>query len=296
MNTLLFNPHTQSLRNGWWIVIFVAFLAISRFIYPPVSHFLQDAGVDKTYLGPLAVSFLLIVTWIVLKLRKESFQHVGLKLDATWYRHLALGFLFCTAQIAMVVLAMYLAGGVTFAINPQGGMQSVLLGLYVFLFAALLEELLFRGFIFQRLIAGLGIWPPLVGMALIFAAGHATNPEVNKDTIILATLDIFLVAIVFGLAFIKTQSLALPVGMHLGWNWAQGNLFGFNVSGYQHHGLLTPTLTEQPAWITGAGFGPEATIFAVVSELVVIALLLRWKGVAKPSEKTLALQQESLVH
>lgn len=296
MNTLLFNPNTQSLRNGWWIGIFVALLAISRLIYPPVSHFLQDAGIDKTYLGPLAVTFLLMVTWAVLKLRKESFHHVGLKLDATWYRHLLLGFLFCTVQIAIVVLGMYLSGGVTFALNPQGGMQSVLLGLYVFLFAALLEELLFRGFIFQRLIAGLGQWPPLVGMALIFAAGHATNPEVNQDTIVLASLDIFLVAIVFGLAFIKTQSLALPVGLHLGWNWAQGNLFGFNVSGYQHEGLLTPTLTDQPAWITGAGFGPEATVFAVVSELIVIALLLRWKGVSHQEPQAQPKQQESLAH
>jgi len=278
VKSILYNPQTNQLRNGWWIIIFIAFLAVSRVLYPPISQGLQAMGVNKEYLGPLAVLFILAVSWCVTKLRNESLKDIGLNINLEWCKYSVLGFVVGGLQIALIVAAMTLGKGVYFAFNTEAAISSLFIGFYVFFFAVLLEELLFRGFLFQRLMAGIGEWPTLILMSALFAAGHLTNPEVNQDTIVFATLDIMLGAIVFGLAYIKTKSLALPIGLHLGWNWVQGNVFGFNVSGHDHVGLLVPTITDHPAWLTGAGFGPEATVFAVAVDLVLLITLVKWKG------------------
>jgi membrane protease YdiL (CAAX protease family) len=277
MKHLLINQN-QQLRNGWWIVIFIALIALSRVIYPYASEQLQDWGVTKEWLSPLSALFVLVVTWICMRLRRQSLAEVGFNMDYKWFRQLSAGMGIGSLQIALIVLLMFFAGGVQLTVNTQVMTSTILISLYAFLFSVLMEEILFRGFIFQRLIDGIGVWKAQISLAILFAIGHVTNPEVNQDTIIFATLDIALGAILFGLAYIKTKSLALPIGLHFGWNAAQGNIFGFSVSGYEQSGILLPTITQKPAWITGSGFGPEATLFAVFIDLLFIFLLWKWKG------------------
>ena len=96
-----------------------------------------------------------------------------------------------------------------------------------------------------------------------------------------ASLDLALGAILLGLAYIRTRSLALPVGIHLGWNWAQGYLLGFGVSGIDQSGWFKPLFQGKAEWLTGGNFGPEASVFAVIVDLVFIALLWKWKGSRK---------------
>jgi membrane protease YdiL (CAAX protease family) len=277
MKKLLINQN-QQLRNGWWIVIFIALTALSRVIYPHVSEQFQHWGVTKDWLSPLSALFIVAVTWICMRLRHQSLAEVGLKINGKWFKQFSVGIGIGSLQIALIVSLISLSSGVQFTVNTEVLTSTLFMGFYVFLFSVLMEEILFRGFIFQRLLDGVGIWPAQISMAALFAIGHLTNPEVNPDTLIFATLDIALGAILFGLAYIKTKSLALPVGLHLGWNWTQGNIFGFSVSGYEQSGILNPTISEQPAWITGAGFGPEATLFAVLIDLAFIILLWRWRG------------------
>jgi hypothetical protein len=84
---------------------------------------------------------------------------------------------------------------------------------------------------------------------------------------------------------LRTGSLALPIGLYLGWNWTQGTLLGFDVSGLAQAGWLHPHLLARPQWLTGGAFGPEASVFSVVVDLAAIALLWRWKGVAPRSRQ-----------
>jgi hypothetical protein len=100
-------------------------------------------------------------------------------------------------------------------------------------------------------------------------------------TQIVSTIDLFLGSIVFGLAYIKTQSLALPIGLHLGWNWAQGNILGFGVSGHDKAGWFKPIFNGSDEWLTGGSFGPEASIFSIVVSIVALIILHRWKGSVK---------------
>jgi hypothetical protein len=96
-----------------------------------------------------------------------------------------------------------------------------------------------------------------------------------------ATLDTGLGAILLGLAWLRTGSLALPIGVHFGWNWMQGSWLGFDVSGWQQSGWLQPHLLDRPQWLSGGAFGPEASVFSVLVDVLAIALLWRWKGRAR---------------
>lgn len=284
MSKILFNENNQ-LRNPWWIVIFVALVAVSRLFFGPVNNLLKQTEINEVWLEPLPFLFILGITWICCRLRKEPLSKVGLATTPQWFRYLHAGILFSFIQISVIIGVIWLFNGVQFDFNPEFSLQLLLMGLYVFFFAAMMEELLFRGFIFQRLLDGIGIWPTQIGMAALFALAHWSNPEMEGDTLIFASLDIALGALLWGLAFIRTKSLALPIGMHFGWNLTLGSLYGMPVSGYEHAGFLTPIMQEAPLWLHGGNFGPEASIVAVVVDLIALFVLWQWKGI-NPKQDT----------
>lgn len=283
LKPLFFNADRQ-LRNGWWILIFIGFIVLTRFAYKPLSHGLKDLGLAKLWLEPAAFLFTLLATWACTRLRKEPLSSVGYLMDRRWFSQIAWGTLWGIGTVLAVVGMIWAIGGVRFELNPARSVGTLMTGLYIFLFAALMEENLYRGFIFQRLLDGIGIWPAQIAMASLFAMLHWGNPGMQGSTEIVATLDLFLGAVLLGLAYLRTRSLALPVGLHLGWNWTQGNVLGFHVSGFDHAGWLQPIFQGRAEWLTGGAFGPEASIFSPLISLLMIVLLWRWKGsVAAPA-------------
>ena len=283
LKPLFFNADRQ-LRNGWWILIFIGFIVLTRLAYKPLSHGLKDLGFAKLLLEPAAFLFTLLATWACTRLRREPLSSVGYLMDRRWFSEIAWGTLWGVGTVLAVVGMIWAIGGVRFELNPARSVGTLMTGLYILLFAALMEENLYRGFIFQRLLDGIGIWPAQIAMASLFAMLHWGNPGMQGSTEIVATLDLFLGAVLLGLAYLRTRSLALPVGLHLGWNWTQGNVLGFHVSGFDHAGWLQPLFLGQAEWLTGGAFGPEASIFSPLVTLLMIVLLWRWKGsVAAPA-------------
>lgn len=293
MRHAFFDANRQ-LRNGWWILIFIALLFGSRLAYTPVSRALQELGTPQHWLEPLSFSFLLLVTWICVRLRKERLSSVGFVLDGRWAGELGVGASLGIASALLAAALIWMAGGVRFELDPVRSPGVLAYGVYAFLFVALFEETLFRGFVFQRFIAGAGVWVAQLTLGLLFAASHWGNPDMAGAALALGTLELFLGAVLLGLAYWRTRSLALPVGLHFGWNWAQGYLLGFDVSGFEHSGWFRPLLQGQPDWVTGGRFGLEASVFAVVADALMILLLWRWKGpanrglAASPSRPRLA--------
>lgn len=273
------------LRNGWWILTFAALFLASQWVYRPVSKTLQHLGAEGLWLSPLPVVFLLLVTWACTRLRGEPLASVGLRLDGDWVRQVALGTAFGAMMMFAVTGLIHVAGGVRFGFDPARGLAALAAGAWVFVFVALLEELLFRGFVFQRMVDGIGPWPAQLLLAVLFAVAHWDNPGMEGATQAWATIDTALGAILLGLAYLRTRSLALPLGIHFGWNWTQGSLLGFDVSGLDQAGWLLPQILDRPQWLTGGDFGPEASVFAVLVDGVVVLLLWRWKGlgVARPT-------------
>ena len=274
----VFMDDQHRLRNGWWILVFIAFVAITRALHTPLVGALKQWGVADAWREPLPVAFLLLATWACMRLRRQPLAEVGLRLDARFAREFAWGSALGLTMLAVVTALMMAAGVVTLQLDPARSVGGVMWGLYAFAWAALLEELLFRGFVFQRLVDGIGARGAVAGMAALFAAGHWSNPGMEGAARIIGTVDIALAAVMLGLAWLRTRSLALPLGLHLGWNWAQGSVLGFKVSGHEHVGWWSPVIDAGAPWLSGGGVGAEGSVFSVAVSLAVIALLWRWKG------------------
>ena len=137
--------------------------------------------------------------------------------------------------------------------------------------AATVEELVARGVLFRIGEEALGTWTALVGSAAIFGLLHLGN---DHATLLGAFAIAVEAGIPLGAAYVLTGRLWLPIGLHFGWNFAEGGLFGVAVSGHQSTGLVSATLTG-PAWLSGGTFGIEDSVVAVVCCLVAgIALLV----------------------
>ncbi len=135
--------------------------------------------------------------------------------------------------------------------------------------AAVGEELLFRGAIFRITEEWLGTAAALIISAVLFGAAHGLNAGATPVGVIAIGLE---AGVLLGVAYSASRSLWLPIGMHFGWNFTEGGLFGTAVSGNRSHGLVTITL-QGPAQLTGGVFGPEASIIAVTLCLIVATIL-----------------------
>lgn len=287
MKKIFFNDQSH-LRNGWWILIFIGFIALTRPIYKPIKEALAELGLTAPLLEPLPSILILLATWACLLIRRQRFSDVGLKLNLVWVKEFVTGTAVGVLMILATVVIIWSIGGVKFALDPERSIKLLSYGFYLFLFGSIMEELLHRGFIFQRLIDGIGIWGAQLIIAAIFAFGHAGNPGMEGTTEIIATLDLVMGSLIFGLAYIKTKSLALPIGLHLGWNWSQGSIFGFGVTGFEQPGFFQPQFTGMEQWLTGGEFGPEASIFSIIVGAITFVLLYRWKNNKEISEPLLA--------
>jgi membrane protease YdiL (CAAX protease family) len=269
----------QRLRNGWWVLIFLAILTAFLLAMVGFQWACRKLGIPGgAWLQIVGSLALLGSTWSVLKLRKESIRSVGFDLNRRWFRDLGWGALIGMGQILLAVLAMWAFGGVRLELNPAHSLRVLASGAIIFFFAALNEETLYRGFLFQRLRDGLGVLPTQLLLALLFSMSHWGNPGMHGLTRVWAALDLGIGALVFGLAYLRTGGLALPIGLHLGWNWMQGHVLGFGVSGFKIQGWLRPVFLGKAEWLTGGSFGIEASVFAVAVDLLLLALLMSWKG------------------
>jgi membrane protease YdiL (CAAX protease family) len=146
-----------------------------------------------------------------------------------------------------------------------GGMLNMMI---VLLIPAAAEEALFRGYPFQKLVAGFGAVVATIGASAVFAAAHAQNPSING----FALVNIFAAGVVLSIAYLRTRSLWFATGVHLGWNWGMAALLDLPVSGLElFDAPLYEPVDRGPSWLSGGAFGPEAGLAGLVGLLLVLA-------------------------
>ena len=139
----------------------------------------------------------------------------------------------------------------------------------VYIPAVFHEELLFRGYPFQKIWRRHRVAAVLLS-SFVFAALHAGNNAFS----LLAMANLFFAGILLALAYARYERLWFPIGIHLGWNLLSGPILGYNVSGYVSSESVLRTVGRGSPWLTGGLFGIEASVWIVVVELAGIALLL----------------------
>jgi hypothetical protein len=106
----------------------------------------------------------------------------------------------------------------------------------------------------------------------LFGLLHAANPGATPVSTVAIALE---AGALLGVAYSASGSLWLPIGLHSGWNFTEGGVFGTAVSGGQSHGLIESVLSG-PTLVTGGTFGPEASVIAVAVCLAATAVAGVW--------------------
>jgi hypothetical protein len=125
---------------------------------------------------------------------------------------------------------------------------------------AFTEELLFRGILFRWIEEFGGSWLALVVTSALFGLAHIFNPNATWFSSFAIAVE---AGLLLGAAYMLTRSLWLPMGLHAGWNFTQGEIFDVPVSGIDEHGLVQAQLSG-PELLSGGAFGLEASVIALV--------------------------------
>lgn len=226
----------------------------------------------------------LLVFFRVKKIEKRKISSIGFEKLGFLKKYL-LGFVIGLILMSIVVLILYLFGFVDINKNPSQpvgifAIANVFIILIGWIIQGGTEEILTRGWLMNVLSARYNVHIGLFISSVFFGALHLLNPNVNY----IAILNIILVGYLFGLYVLKTNDLWGACGIHSAWNFAQGNLFGFEVSGINVSigSLLDLNLKGNPS-ISGGNFGPEAGLCSTVVLLLGIILIfyLDKKGLFK---------------
>lgn len=217
----------------------------------------------------------LLVFFRVKVIEKRSFSSIGFNKN-NWLKKYSLGFLIGLAMMSIIVLILFPFGYITVEKNPiqpvgVSAIASVLVILFGWIIQGATEEIVTRGWLLNVLSTKYNKGVGLLISSTLFGLMHLTNPNVNY----IAVINIILVGLFYGLYVIKTNDLWAVCGMHSAWNFAQGNIFGFKVSGLDVSvGSLIDLNLVGSDFVTGGIFGPEAGIIATFILLASIRILL----------------------
>ena len=306
MHRVFINDYGR-LRSGWRLVIYVfAFIAASYLIatglrvaylllvgvIPQISRldFLANLIFRLGLLGAALIAGYLCVRVF----EGLPWRSLGLTLHPGWFRDLVIGAAVGFATLVVAVAIAATAGGLNFSINDLqiASLGRSLLGSATLLFvAALAEEAAFRGYPLQTLTrARLALLGVLL-TSLPFGFVHLSNPNVAAGFTFVNTS---LAGIWLAIAYLRTRSLWLPLGVHWSWNWALGWFFGLPISGINlvSHPLLNAT-DSGPAWLTGGSYGIEGGLACTIALVLFTLFLMRTSWVSATPELLQVTSEET---
>lgn len=303
LQQLFWNQSEQRLHAGWRILLYFALWRLTSLLFDllvasPVATFWADVSTLLTVEGAWferSVHFLLYLVSVLLVtaaaarwLDRRPLRSYGLGLDRAWWIDLAGGLAIGGVLMTLIFLVEWALGWVSVTGLLQIRIPSLpfalaLLGpLGFFVLVAFTEELMFRGYLLRNIAEGFGGEPPgpQIGLLLAWALSsalfgllHIFNPNSSWAS----TLILVLAGLLLGLPMILTGRLGLSIGLHLTWNFFQGNVFGFPVSGNDFTGVTILAVRQAgPELWTGGRFGPEAGLLGLGALMLGFALVLLW--------------------
>jgi len=211
---------------------------------------------------------------------------VGLAFHPRWRRELGRGLMVGAAMLLLAIVPEWACGFAHFTFTPYPILWMGSLSFVFFVVAATNEEAIFRGYPFQRLVESLSPVGAIAVSSAFFGFAHLANPHRTW----ISTLNTALVGIPFCIAYLRTRSLWMPIGMHFIWNFLQGFFLGLPVSGLVISTSVLAARVHGPLGLTGGEYGPEGSWLATGAILMGIVYLSFTKSIYTTEEmKSLVL-------
>jgi membrane protease YdiL (CAAX protease family) len=263
----------RRLRAGWRLLVHA--ILFSTIAIPITFAYLlvQGPPTGDLIIQAIAVT---IATWIARRfIDRRTFRSLGFQLDRRTVTDLAFGFALPSLMMALIYLFEWAMGWLRFEnwawnLMPSSQVFASLLSSFVlFMIVGYYEELLSRGYHLQNLVDGINLPWAIFLSSSIFAILHIGNPHASS----ISTLGILAAGYFLAYGWLRTRRLWLPIGLHIGWNFFEGPIFGFPISGLKTFRLVQHEI-EGPPLITGGEFGPEAGLILI--PVLAIGVLLIW--------------------
>jgi hypothetical protein len=260
-------------RAGWRLLIHWVLLNILLvcFTLPFITSLDELFSTEGLLLSQVAELFGVGISVFLARrlLDKRSFRSLGLKINQQALIDILVGIgipFFMVGTIYLICLSMGWLTFVGFAWQfntPVTVVSQALLSVLTFILVGWNEELLSRGYHLQNLISGLNLpWAVMISSA-VFGWLHFANPNATWE----GAVGVFLAGVFLAYGYLRTRQLWLPIGLHIGWNFFEGLVFGFPVSGTVPYRLIHTTVNGPVLW-TGGVFGPEAGLVVIPGLLI----------------------------
>ena len=263
------------------------FRAYLEFIAAVIYYFMARSVAHRSAAGlatdawmPLAeqgiLLFLLVLGYaafgLVLDRQKHPISEQGLPRRSGWTREAGIGLAVGWAAAVICVLPLMVAGGIAIVLVLQPSAWGWLVADAVFFaVAAMVEEVVFRGYGFQRFAEAVGPVGASLGFAIFYAIVQALQPGSNHAS--LAVSVVF--ALVLSMAYLRTKALWLSWGLNFGWKASRALIFGLTVSGVSSHSSVVEGNPMGPFWITGGGYGLDGSWLTLFVLLAMLPLVYR---------------------
>jgi len=296
----IWNSSERRLRAGWRLLIHLILwvftpvlldVALGGMLAQLLGAVIPDFAIpgNRVALSGLTLVATLASTWFAARyLDRRPLRALGLQMDSAWWFDLAFGLGLGAVLMTLVFVAEYALGWVavlkTFSVEPVDTpfFIAILAPAAVFVVVGISEEILSRGYQTRNMAEGFnfgGRHPKAALVAawtvssLLFGMLHVFNP--NSTWI--STLNLMLAGMFLGLGLVLTGRLGLPIGLHITWNFFQGNVFGFPVSGNDFTSATFVAIRQGgPQLWTGGAFGPEAGLIGIAAILLGSLLTVLW--------------------
>ena len=276
--SLFLSPDESRLRAGWRLLPqLILYILISIFFFN-ISNALGHESSVSSILDRV-MDFLALTCSVYFARRwvdKRSFESLGVKIRRQTLIDIFAGISITFLMMAAIFYVMFGLSWLTFngfawQFDPISTvLPSVFTFFIIFICVGWNEELFSRGYQLQTLASGLNLFWGAVLSAAVFGVIHLRNPHATW----VSTAGIFFAGIFFAYAYIRTRQLWLPIGLHIGWNFFEGVVFGFPVSGLGIYPLTRIQVVGPELW-TGGPFGPEAGLI-ILPSMMLGALLIYW--------------------
>jgi membrane protease YdiL (CAAX protease family) len=281
----LWHDDQGRLRPGWCFLLGIIVALIANYIAigvaGPLSH--RSTKLLELIYRPLTTVLLLAGYALLLmsadRVHERLLAAMGLGRFPAWVRQAAWGLAIGASLVTLAVVWIVVFGdlsAVTLTISSRT-LGFAAGELFVLAAAAMGEELMFRGYPFQRLLEATGPVVAVIVMSSLFAFAHGGNPHASK----LAIVNTFAIGALLCVAYLRTGALWMPWGIHFAWNTALGLVFGLPVSGLTEFAVLVRTRATGPLWVTGGAYGIEGSAvgtIVIVLGFVPVLLLTRYSA------------------